>query len=165
MSQLPFNSTLCLYMEQFIAFKKAQGYYYTTQEAHLHRFDQFLQMNNHNLKLLNIEIINAYIGHLAYLKPKSRANRLGSVREFSKYLHARIPKSIVRFDLPFKVPDSVRFYLYSNEEVCKLMNVALQLKSKDKLRPFCMCFLIGLLSCTGLRIDEALSLTRADVDP
>jgi integrase len=58
----------------------------------------------------------------------------------------------------------VRFHLYRSAEVCELMKAALQIHSRDKLRPACMHFLIGLLYCSGLRIDEALSLKRTDVD-
>ena len=67
-------------------------------------------------------------------------------------------------DSTLKFTQKVRFYLYSNEEVCELMKSTQLLCSKDELRRPCMRLLIALLYCTGLRIDEALSLTRADVD-
>ena len=44
------------------------------------------------------------------------------------------------------------------------MKAAERLGMRDKIRSNCMCFLIGLLYSTGLRISEALSLTKDDVD-
>lgn len=164
MDSLYFNSSLALYMQEFVAFKKGQDYDYTSQATRLYRFDQFLQKRNYPLKLLNIEIITAYIEQISALKSCCRANYLGVVREFTKYLHTRTPESCISFTFPFKVLRPTRFHLYTNEEICKLMNAATKMRMRDKVRPFCMRFLIGLLSCTGLRIDEALSLTRADVD-
>ena len=163
MSNSPFHSSLSLLMTQFVAFKKSQQYDYTTQAESLLKFDQFLQAQHYNKTILDLDIINAYIDSVASLKPKSRANRLGSVRQFSKHLNARYPESVL-IDHTFKIPQSVRFYLYSNEEIGKLMAVAMQLPLRDKLRCSCLRFFIGLLSCTGLRINEALCLSRADVD-
>jgi site-specific recombinase XerD len=159
-----FESTLAPYLQQFVDFKRLQGFDYAAQEIRLWRFDQFLQENNYSSTVLSTSILNAYVEGLAVSKAKSRATRLSSVREFSKYLKARLLKSTVLPDSTLKLEQTVRFYLYSNEEVCALMKSTKLLRSKDKLRTPCMHFLIALLYCTGLRIDEALSLTRADVD-
>jgi integrase len=159
-----FKSTLSSSLQQFVDFKKLQGFSYADQELRLWRFDRFLQQRNYRLTILSLDIINAYLEELTGLKPKSRATRLSSVREFSKYLQVRFPQSIILSDSTLKIDQSLRFYLYSKDEVCELMKSTQLLRSKDKLRAPCMRFLIALLYCTGLRIDEALSLTRADVD-
>lgn len=159
-----FESTLAAYLQQFVDFKRFQGFDYADQELRLWRFDQFLQRNNYNSTFLSIFILSAYVESLMGLKAKTRSTRLSSVREFSNYLKARFPKSTVLPDSTIKLEQTVRFYLYSNEEVCELMKSTKLLRSKDKLRTPCIRFLIALLYCTGLRIEEALSLTRADVD-
>ena len=158
-----FHSSLSLFMKQFVEFKKFQQYDYTTEAKSLVKFDQFLQAQHYIKTVLDLEIINAYIDSVASLEAKSRANRLGVVRQFSKYLNARYPESTL-IDHRFKIPERACFYLYTNEEIIQLMTAATQLPLRDKLRSSCLRFLIGLLSCTGLRINEALSLIRADVD-
>jgi integrase/recombinase XerD len=159
-----FESFLGPYLNQFVNFKRLQGFDYTDQEARLGRFDQFLQKQGYNLTILSSDIIDAYIDELSELKLKSRATRLSSVRTFSKYLNARFSQSSIIPDSTFKLDQTLRFYLYSKEDVSKLMKSTHKLRSKDKLRASCMRYLIALLYCTGLRIGEALSLTRADVD-
>ena len=159
-----FKSTLCSYMKQFVEFKRQQGYSYINQEKRLSRFDSFLQSENYALKVLSVAILALYIEGLSKLSARGRAARLSSVREFSKYLNARFPESSILASSLFKVPETVRFYLFSKQEVCQLMKAAERLGMRDKIRSNCMCFLIGLLYSTGLRIDEALPLTRDDVD-
>src|SRR5690348_11963034 len=53
---------------------------------------------------------------------------------------------------------------YTESEVGALLAAARRLRSSSGLRPRPYATLIGLLSCTGLRISEALGLTRDDVD-
>ncbi|MEO8936646.1 MAG: tyrosine-type recombinase/integrase [Burkholderiaceae bacterium] len=62
---------------------------------------------------------------------------------------------------------SARPYLYSDEEVQRLLDAALKLPTSwhsTTLRPWAFHCLFGLLSTTGLRLSEALNLQVADVD-
>jgi integrase len=65
--------------------------------------------------------------------------------------------------LPFR-PQRARPYLYSEQEIQKLLAAALQLSPREGLRPWTYHCLFGLLAVGGLRISEALKLERADVD-
>jgi integrase len=55
-------------------------------------------------------------------------------------------------------------YLYTDEEIRKLLDAALRLAPAGGLRPWTYHTLFGLLAVTGLRISEALSLRLQDVD-
>jgi integrase len=55
-------------------------------------------------------------------------------------------------------------HIYSETELSILLAAARRLRSPTGLRHRTYATLIGLLSCTGLRISEALKLRRADVD-
>ncbi|MBI2566295.1 MAG: hypothetical protein HYV63_04590 [Candidatus Schekmanbacteria bacterium] len=55
-------------------------------------------------------------------------------------------------------------YVYSDQEIRDLIHAARQLNPPEGLRPWTYATLFGLLSCTGLRISEALALVEADVD-
>ncbi|MFZ2170529.1 MAG: tyrosine-type recombinase/integrase [Methylococcaceae bacterium] len=56
-------------------------------------------------------------------------------------------------------------YIYTDEEVQKLIVYAEQLKPIGTLRPHTYSTLFGLLATTGIRISEALSLRFNDVTP
>ena len=55
-------------------------------------------------------------------------------------------------------------YIYSEAELSTLLAAAGRLSSRTGLRPQTYATLIGLIICTGLRISEALKLSRGDVD-
>jgi integrase len=91
-----------------------------------------------------------------------RAQRLGIVRCFARYLHAFDPKHQVppagllhrgRRPAPF---------IYAEADVLALMAAAGRLRSP--LRALTMATLIALLAVTGLRVGEIIRLDTADVD-
>lgn len=55
-------------------------------------------------------------------------------------------------------------YIYSEAELSTVLAAAGRLSSRTGLRPRTYATLIGLMTCTGLRISEALQLSRGDVD-
>lgn len=54
--------------------------------------------------------------------------------------------------------------MYSDDDIRKLIEAALQLRSRRGLRATTFATLFGLLAVTGLRIGECLALDRQDVD-
>jgi integrase/recombinase XerD len=95
-------------------------------------------------------------------KPVTVANRLTVVRRFAHYRSATDPRTqippwgLVRCQFK-RVPP----YLFTDEEVQLLLKAARQMRGLHGLTYYC---LLGLLSVTGLRISEALSLRAQDVD-
>lgn len=93
------------------------------------------------------------------------ARRLDIVRCFAR--HRAI------FDPETEVPPSNVFgpayrrvtpHIYTAAEISALLTAARELPPRDGLRPHTYATLFGLLACTGLRLREALQLTRTDVD-
>ena len=100
--------------------------------------------------------------------PKSGIKRhnslIGHLRTFAKYLIVEdkrtqlIPKGIYRV-----TSKRVEPYIYSKDEILLLMNTEVY----EPLREFAnytFSTIIGLLSCTGLRIGEAIALKHDDID-
>ncbi|MFZ0927198.1 MAG: tyrosine-type recombinase/integrase [Syntrophobacteraceae bacterium] len=93
------------------------------------------------------------------------ARRLEVVRCFARYLAV--------FDPLTEVPPKgilgpahhrTTPHIYSSAEIEMILKACAELKPADGLRPHTYVTLFGLLSCTGLRISEALKLMDADVD-
>jgi integrase/recombinase XerD len=92
-----------------------------------------------------------------------RAQRLGMVRCFARYLHAVDPAHQV--PPPGLIHPGHRRpepFIYAEREVVALMAAACQLRSP--LRAVTMETLVGLLAVTGLRVGEVIRLDRADLD-
>jgi integrase len=56
-----------------------------------------------------------------------------------------------------------RVYLYTEEEIQRLLTAAKNLSSAGRFRPWTYHCLVGLLAVSGLRISEAIKLERQDV--
>ena len=95
--------------------------------------------------------------------PSWRAQRLGMVRCFARYLHAIDP----RHEVP--PPGLVQRgsgrpapFVFAEDDVVALMAAARQLRAP--LRAVTFETLIGLLAVSGLRVGEVIRLDRSDVD-
>jgi integrase/recombinase XerD len=96
-------------------------------------------------------------------KPITLAHRLGAARGFAKYLQtidptAQVPPSgIWPTSNPRPAP-----YLWSKTDIARLLDAARDLT--PPLRAATYETLLGLLAVCGMRVGEALHLTREDVD-
>lgn len=69
-----------------------------------------------------------------------------------------LPTELPKKPMPF-VP-----YIYSNDDLKKLLRTALQIKTRYQDDPRIIWMILLVLYATGLRPNEALKLTNADVD-
>lgn len=97
------------------------------------------------------------------VRPISLAHRLGAARGFAKYLRTIDPRTEVPpcGIWPSKSPRPVP-YLYSDEEVRRLLDAARQLQPPLSAATYEALF--GLLAVSGMRIGEARGLRRDDID-
>jgi site-specific recombinase XerD len=79
-------------------------------------------------------------------QPSDWAQRLGYIRVFARYWHATDQRTEIPPNglLPFR-PQRARPYLYSEQEIQKLLAAALQLSPREGLRPWTYHCLFGLI--------------------
>lgn len=159
-------SSLADRMVQFLAFKRMQGHDYRGGSGVLSHFDAFLTRSNYTCRILQPAILERYADAIHQKSRSTRIGRLSTVRQFSIYLHALEPESVM---LPKRlVPRmrrTIRYYPLTALQVGELMAATAILTSRHEILPECIRFLIGMLYSTGLRISEALALTLGDMDP
>jgi|SRR5680860_342396 len=112
---------------------------------------------------LTADLAIAWAGLPQGVKPISLAHRLGAVRGFAKYLQTidpttQVPPSGI---WPTRSPRPAP-YLWSATDIGRLLDAARQLPTP--LRASTHETLLGLLAVSGMRVGEALSLARDDVD-
>lgn len=92
-------------------------------------------------------------------KPVSWAWRLTIVRGFASYRTGVDPTTEVPPGrlLPFR-SQRAQPYLYTEEEIRRLLEAALDLVTPHKLQPWTYYCLFGLLAVSGMRLGEALNL-------
>lgn len=161
-----FHSALAGLMADFVVFKRMQGYDYTEQVRLLGLFDRFLCAQQAFDGLLRCEHFSAWLATTAGLAAGTRGDYLSALRQFSLYAHARDPgHAVAQTDMLPRRRRPIRFCRIEPEQVCALMDAALELRRAGSVRARCIHMLVGFLYCTGLRISEALNLNLADVDP
>jgi integrase len=97
--------------------------------------------------------------------PDTWAQHLGFVRGFARYCSANDPRTEIPPNtlLPFH-GHRAKPYLYTEEEILKLLQAARAQPLAYGLQGATYHALLGLLATTGMRLGEALGLTLDDVD-
>ena len=90
---------------------------------------------------------------------------LSHVRGFAKWLHCVDPRTEVpSVDLIRRGSRRPRPYIYTEEELARIVQHAAKLPSRRGLNAWTFSTLFGLIAVTGLRLGEALGLEEADVN-
>ncbi|MFP5513067.1 MAG: tyrosine-type recombinase/integrase [Alphaproteobacteria bacterium] len=148
-------------LNRYVAMRRGLGHQFRAQERRLTDFVTF--MEEHDATVITHKLALEW----ATLPPDRHASwalRLCDVRGFARHLLNVEPRTEVP---PVKTLPPLRRakpYLYTDEEIRKLLAAALELPPAAGLRRWTFHCLFGLLAVTGLRVGEALRLRREDTD-
>ncbi len=150
-------------IEDYIALRRSLGFKLHGMATSLGKFASFLEQKEapYITTALAVEWAMQTVDH----SPSHWAQRLGFVRVFARHWSATDPRTEIPPAglLPFRARRA-RPYLYTEQEIQRLLTVAKSLSSSSGLRPWTYHCLFGLLAVSGLRISEAIKLERQDVD-
>lgn len=156
-------SALSEELDRYLSIRRSLGYTLSTDERILRKFVAFADTEN-----------SAHVSAALFLRWKdvfgkannhTWAHRLGAVRVFSQWLHVLD----TRHEVPLQslIPSRTRRphpYIYSEDEIQRIVQAAAELPSTNGIRPLTCSTLFGLIAVTGLRVSEALALNANDVD-
>ena len=150
-------------LTDYLRIRRSLGFQLRTVERCLRNFAAFLQVEG--ASYITTELALRWTTQSAKVQPSTRAERLGMVRRFASWHSATEPRTeIPPADL---LPHRYRRkppHIYSDEEIERLLRQAQQLPSSKGLRARTFTTLFGLLVVTGMRVSEAVSLDRPDLD-
>jgi integrase len=156
-------STLSHELECYLTLRRSLGYHLGTTERILRNFITFA--DREEAPYLSTALFLRWRETFGHANQQTWARRLGMVRLFTQWLHCREPQHEVppRALIPshYRRP---RPYIYSEEEIRRIVETTAALPSPNGVRALSSATLFGLIAVTGLRISEALSLDVADVD-
>ena len=156
-------SSLQTALDDYLAVRRALGYKLLLEGRLLRRFIEFAK--HARADYITTELALKWATQPAHAQPSQWANRLGMVRRFARYCRPNDLRTIV--PPPDLLPHQYRRvapYIYSDQEIIRLLKAARQLPSAIGLRPYTFATLFGLYAASGLRANEALRLDRGDVD-
>jgi len=150
-------------VENYIELRRGLGFKLLDAKAALLRFASFLQRRR--APHITIALALEWAQQDKTVRPAEWARRLGMVRGFARHWSAHDSRTEIPPCglLPYR-PGRARPYLYSDDEIRKLLQAARRLPSAHGLRGPTYYCLFGLLAVAGLRISEARNLQTEDVD-
>jgi len=159
-----FRSPLAPRLQAFLETRGTESRRGVATHKILRYLDRFLMGELKPGEPLTRQVVERWNENMAHLNPNTRINRLSVLRQFCLYLSHFDPRTciIYRSYLPRRSRPAP--YIYTRDEVRKIMAAAQKLGPPGSLRPVVISTLIGLLYATGLRIGEALNLTLGDID-
>lgn len=150
-------------LEEYLKLRRSLGFKLRLPGALLRQFVRFTQEKK--ASVITTKLALEWATQPADCQPSQWANRLGMVRRLAQYVSALDPRTEV--PPPGLLPHRYHRkppYLYRDEEVRRLIRTARELDSPKGLRGATASTLFGLLAATGMRVGEAVSLDRQDVD-
>jgi integrase len=148
-------------LQDYVALRRGFGFKFRHQERRLTSFIQFMEQRGACVITRQLALEWAM---LPRERPPTWALRLSDVRGFARHLCNIEPRTEVPSTGILPALRRAKPYIYSDEEIARLLAAALILPPPTALRRWTYHCLFGLLAVTGLRISEALALRRDDVD-
>lgn len=151
--------------DEFVAFKRAQGYKYDSEAKVLRRFCHFSENYNLTMPVLSKELALDWISPREGEAAKSRLHRVTLLNQFGRFLvdtghEAYVPSS------RHWMPDSFTPYIFTHEEIGRILQAADHIQPVSQSREMHkeLPVLFRLLYGCGLRVSEAVKLLCKDVD-
>jgi len=151
-------------IDQFVSYKKANGYQYQTGAYYLKKYARFVIETAPETVAPDKASVEGFLEKLRDT-PGSLYNAAAFLREFSRYLTAR---GIAAYLIPsgrLRLPTPVQPYFFTEREItaffreCDRIKEDPHLKGKHLVLPA----VFRLLYCCGLRCKEARTLARENV--
>jgi len=148
-------------VERYLSLRRALGFRLCDVSRNLRAFARFAADRGDT----HIRAATAVAWATEAPSPTARHVRLRNVVSLARFLHAEDPVHEVPSNL-FQAPKQRPLpYIYTPEEIARLVGAARKLRESYPLRRQVYATLIGLIAATGLRVSEALDLRFCDVLP
>jgi integrase/recombinase XerD len=150
-------------VEEYLTLRRGLGFKLRDPGTWLRQFATFLE--RHDATHITIRLALEWARQPAKAQPAYWTRRLSVVRGFAQYCSANDsrtevpPLGLLPHRFHRKPP-----YIYTDEEIGRLLDAAGKLPSMTGLRSHTYTTLLGLLAVTGMRISEVVALQRDDVD-
>jgi integrase len=156
-------STLVQELDRYLSIRRSLGYDLSTSERVLRRFVAFA--HGRKAKYITTDLFLAWQAEFGEANQRTWSARLGMVRQFALWLSGINPRN----EVPPKalIPGRYRRarpYIYSEQEIVRIVEEAARLPSPNGIRALTFTTLFGLIAATGLRVSEAIALDNGDVD-
>jgi len=156
-------SALRTALKDYLDMRRGLGFELRTPGYNLDRFVAFLEQAR--AAYITTDLAVQWATRPRDASPAYQAMRLSHIRRFAAWRKATDPRTEVPPDgiLPYRTRRKAPF-IYSDEQVRAVLAAARVLPSSKRLRALTYSTLFGLIAVTGMRVSEAVTLDRNDVN-
>ena len=156
--------TMAAMVEAYLQYRRQAGFALEIEGAQLIRFAHFSEQASHRGPL-TVKLAVQWASASRQPTPITAARRIEVLRPFARYCH--------QFDPATEIPPGGLFgpahrrltpHVFTDTEISALLAACEYLHPEGGLRGASCATIFGLIAATGLRISEATSLMRTDVD-
>jgi site-specific recombinase XerD len=152
-------------IKNYIELRYATGRVSRADEGALRQFNEFLILNYPKLNIPNRFVILHFLNSKINLTNSGRRNYLVYIRQFCIYLKGRgICNYIPDKTLAPKYSYKIRYFPLKTRDIQNILIEAKNIRNSGTISTDTYVTAIGLLWCTGMRRQEIVKLTNADVD-
>ena len=150
-------------VEEYLALRRGLGFMLYKEGLWLKQLAAFLEQRRSCRITTSLAL--EWATQPVHAQPAHHARRFSVARRFAQYRVAHDPRTEVPplGLLPHRY-QRTQPYIYTDDEIGRLLQAARQLPSQKGLRPQTYATLLGLLVVTGMRISEVVGLDRDDLD-
>lgn len=152
------------HVRDYLALRRAFGFQLSIAGQQLGDFARFADSTAGG-KPLTLELALRWAQSSSTGKQTSAARRLLILRPFARYLRTIEPATEIP---PNRILGPAQYrhvpHIYTDQEIRDLLDAASELRPPGGLRARSVRTYLSLMLCTGMRPQEPLRLTRADVD-
>ncbi len=151
-------------LKQYLDLRRSMGFKLDKADNILESFVAF--MREKGAGVITSALALEWATQLATSTPGAQARRLCYVRHFTEFISAFEPRTeVLSCDLlPYPAAHRNPPYLFSSDEIARLLKATERLRSRRGLPETTYATLFGLLVVTGMRVGEAVKLDLADLD-
>lgn len=150
-------------LDSYLAVRSALGFRLQAEKTLLHSFVQFLESRGELHPIRAQMAVEWACSSSTTRGGAGQAARLSMARKFLLHLRATVPATEIPDRGLITYARRPRPYIFSEEEVERLIASALTCGPADSLRPNTLATVIGALAATGLRVGEAIRLKDDNV--
>lgn len=150
-------------VENYLKMRRSLGFKLRDMGYNLRHFVSFMEQQG--ASIITTELALRWAQQPQDVLPAQWAARLSFVRSFARYWSAIDPRTEIPPTklLPYRTKRA-KPYIYSDNEIQKILVAAKNLPPKSGLLSWTYYCLFGLMAVTGMRISEVIRLDRIDVD-
>ncbi|WP_010677029.1 tyrosine-type recombinase/integrase [Bacillus timonensis] len=165
--QFVFDGPFKEYCPLFVEYKRNLGYKFGESSFYSLRYmDDFFKKYEMSSLILNKEMVEEYVSRRGNESAKTQHMRMSLIRQFALFMNTLgfnfyiHPKDLIPISKSF-VP-----YIFTHEEIARILNVVDNLVFTPSSKHYHLIYpmLFRMLYGCGLRINEALSLKKVNVD-